>query len=140
MQIRPVTRKTRRSNRFCGPAVLSALTGYDTEWTARLLRELSGRPRITGTPERLLLDALRVYKIRAELFCVYQDKRSRPTLAAWLKGITRDPAAIYLISAGNHWQLVQGRRFVCGLTVEVVPLKHPRVRRRARVKTVWRLS
>ena len=48
----------RRSNRFCGAAALSALTGLDTADTAAILREVTGRARIMGTYDGQMRKAL----------------------------------------------------------------------------------
>lgn len=65
-----------------------------------------------------------------------------PTLAQWLKDTKADRTAgrVYLIAAGLHWQVISGRRYCCGLTGEIVSIKHKRVRRRARVTGVWELT
>ena len=63
------------------------------------------------------------------------------TLAGWLKHTVKDRDAnrVFLIVAGWHWQLVQGRRYVCGLTGDIVSIRDKRVKRRARVAEVYEL-
>ena len=42
-------------NKYCGPAVLSILTGYDTDQCARFIRRVNGQYNVTGvTPSHLL--------------------------------------------------------------------------------------
>jgi 2-C-methyl-D-erythritol 2,4-cyclodiphosphate synthase len=62
------------------------------------------------------------------------------TLGQWLKASAvwrkRKP---YLVVAGNHFQLVQGRSYVCGISRDVVSQKHPVVKRKARITEVYEL-
>ena len=60
--------------------------------------------------------------------------------AVWLRSPERDGQSLYLVSAGYHWQVVQGRRFCCGLTKEIVSIRDPKVMRRARVAGVWKIE
>jgi hypothetical protein len=125
------------NNRYCGPAVLSSLLKIDTGEAARRIRSKNGKRSVTGTYvwdlERVLLDeGLLLHK-------VFHAGPAKPTLAAWLKlsKDSRTAGRVFLISAGTHWQLVSGRRYVCGLTREIVSVRDKRVRRRSRVKAVY---
>ena len=113
-KIRPINHGTVRAdrNRYCGPAVISAITGICTGDAARQTMGFS------------------------------LDRSTGPTLAAWLKATVKDRTAdrVFLIVSGWHWQLVQGRRYVCGLTSEIVSIKDKRVKRRARVADVYELT
>ena len=64
-----------------------------------------------------------------------------PTLARWLRENKekRTPGRVYLIIAGNHYQLVTGRRYACGRIGAIVSIKDKGVKRRARVTYVWEL-
>ena len=64
------------------------------------------------------------------------------TLAGWLKGTVKERTAdrVFLIVAGWHWQLVQGRRYVCGIVGDVVSIKDKKIKRRARVAEVYELT
>lgn len=139
MKILPVTKG---KNRYCGPAVISALTGVDTDDAARLIRHYTGKRAVKGTGTRSIKQALYACGIYALTIADYRTSKARPTLAGWLKEnkSLRTPGKVFLIAAGNHWQLVSGRRYVCGLTREVVSIKHEKVRRRARVSEVIVLS
>ena len=46
-------------NRYCGPAVISALTSLTTGEAARLIRKQNGRDTIRGSYTYEVLDALR---------------------------------------------------------------------------------
>ncbi len=129
-------------NRYCGPAVISALTDLTTGEAARLIRKQSGRKAIKGTHTWEVFDALEACSIWGRGINVKPDPWSgKPTLARWLKESKdiRTPGRVFLIVAGNHWQLVSGRRYTCGRIREIVSIKDKRVKRRARVKRVWEL-
>jgi len=138
MQIGPVIRRTKRSNRYCGPAVISALTGLDTSDAAATIRAVTGLRLVMGVYEGHLIAALKKYGIEAREVSRYQGP-ARPTLAGWLRG-PRKADAVYLIIARKHWQLIQGDRYVCGQSKEVVGFEHKACAMRARVAAVWELS
>ena len=108
---------------------------------ALLLRKVSGRRAIKGVGRVWMLKALNHmgYGAVRQRVGIEDTQDTRPTLAAWLKSVVRPEGTIFLISAGNHWQVISGRRFVCGRTKEIVSLRDPRVRRRSRVKDAWRI-
>jgi hypothetical protein len=145
LNIHPVNHGTRKAdkNRFCGPAVISALTGLTTMDGSRLIRAFSQREAITGTTEREVRNALGACGIRMVdlVESTGSGFEKNITLARFLK-ISSEwrQSRVFLICAGRHWQLVQGRRFVCGQTEAVVGFKHPRVHRRSRVGGVWMLT
>lgn len=139
LSIKPVRKAARGHNRYCGPAALSIITGVDTAEAASIIRFVSRRPSIKGTSSYEILKALSLlgYQGRSALKVDPRNKQANPTLAAWLKSETRDSSKLYLVAAGHHWQVVQGRRFCCGKTGEVVSIRHEGVKRRARVTGVW---
>jgi hypothetical protein len=129
-------------NRYCGPAVISALTDLTTGEAARLIRKQSGRKAIRGTDKWEVFDALKTCGIWGRDINVKPEPWSnKPTLARWLKESKdiRTPGRVFLLVAGNHWQLVSGRRYTCGRIREIVSIKDKRVKRRARVTHVWEL-
>ena len=137
MQLRSVNSPKGDTNRFCGPSAISALTGMTTGEAARLLRHVSGRSKIMGASTRSVINALRLCGIRA----MGRWTEGKPTLAGWLKATHgKRGGRVFLIVAGNHFQLVSGNRYVCGLTKDVVELTHPKVKRRARVTDVYELK
>ena len=141
LNIHSVNHGTRKANknRFCGPAVISALTGLTTMDGSRLIRVFSGKGSVTGTSEQEMKSALGACGIRMSQSEF--EFETNITLARFLK-ISSEwrQSRVFLISAGRHWQLVQGRRFVCGQTEAVVGFKHPKVHRRSRVRGVWMLT
>lgn len=137
MKIHPVIRE-KGGNRYCGPAVLSALLKISTDDAARLLRHYSGKRSIRGTSTNLIRHTLNQSGIRSERVPV----EGKPTLAGWLKAAKerRTDGRVYLIVAGNHWQLISGRRYVCGISKLVVSIADEVVKRRARVTEVYELA
>jgi len=141
LKLHPIT-DTPKRNRFCGPSALSAITGLSTGECAATIRRLTGRRNIMGTSEGELSEAL------SELGYCFIDSyhkryggkaKTRPTIAAWLKMSIPDrkPGRLFLIEAGNHWQIVMGRKFTCGRIRDIVSIKDKRVPRRARVRGVY---
>lgn len=132
----------RASNRFCGPAAISALTNKDTAETARSLRDRGGLRQITGTSERLLKETL-YYDYGIDLYQLSDYSKNcmnrRPTLARWLKQTVkfRTKGRVFVIIAGNHYQIISGRRYVCGMVGEICSIRDKKVRRRARVEKVY---
>jgi hypothetical protein len=143
IRLRPVNHGTTKADRntYCGPSAISSLTGMTTGEAARLLRATGGRRAIRGSYTSEMLRALRMCNINADCYRHAAQSGRRQTLAAWLKA-TKDARgdAAFLLAAGRHWLLVQGRRYVCGITKEVVPQKHPKVARRAVVTEAYRLT
>lgn len=137
MDLKPLNRG-KRDNRYCGPAVISFITGMNTSDAAHLIRQRNGRRAVMGTFLSEVSAALSA--------CGYSliqrqgdPGKGRMTLAAWLRGSqeNRTTGRVYLLDAGNHWQLVTGRRYACGRIGEIVSIKDKRVKRRARVAGVW---
>jgi hypothetical protein len=136
-------------NQYCGPSAISAVTNLTTGEAARLIRKQSGRRSVKGTYDREIREALRACNIKVrrrwwpgQIKLDDQGRSIRPTLAAWLKMSKEDrtPGQVFLVCAGNHWQLVSGRRYTCGMIREIVSIKDKRVKRRARVRVVYELT
>ena len=137
VKIKPVNNTSSDTNRYCGPAVISAVTGMTTGEAARLIRHVSGQRKVTGSHTFHVLRALSLCNIQNVKTTVV----TRPTLAQWLKSSkdVRTAGRVYLIVAGNHFQLVEGRRYVCGRTRDIVSVRSKYVKRRCRVETVHEL-
>ena len=115
--LKPVKRAAKGHNRFCGPAALSIIAGIDTAEASAVIRKGNGKRSVKGTSHFDLLRALSTLGYKAS-----------------------SAAKIYLISAGHHWQVVQGRRFCCGITKDIVSIRDPKVKRRARLVAVWKIE
>ena len=137
VKIKPVNNTSSDTNRYCGPAVISAVTGMTTGEAARLIRHVSGQKMVKGSHTFHVLRALSLCNIQNVKTTVV----TRPTLAQWLKSSkdVRTSGRVYLIVAGNHFQLVEGRRYVCGRTRDIVSVRSKYVKRRCRVETVHEL-
>lgn len=146
LKIKPVNHGTAKAdkNRYCGPSVISAITGMTTGEAARLIRTISGVKSVKGTSTRQVRDALRDCNIDMQRysFGMALSRSTGPTLAAWLRATVKERNAdrVFLIVAGWHWQLVQGRRYVCGIVGDVVSIKDKKIKRRARVAEVYELT
>lgn len=125
------------SNRFCGPAVISFVTGLSTADAAKLIRDRFNRRSVMGT----YTNEVRYVLERAGIRMWRRPVDGKPTLAGWLKGTQeiRTEGRVFLLVAGNHWQLITGRRYACGRVGEIVSIKHEKVKRRARVEEVFEL-
>lgn len=137
IQLHPVTHGPRK-NRYCGPAALSALTGLPTDTTSELLRRVTGKRAITGVGDEVMIKTL--HRLGFVLTRADRYERSRPTLAAWLEGdrMKRPASNTYLVSAGNHWQVIQGDLYVCGQSLSITTVDNKfRVKRRARVRATY---
>ena len=133
--IHDVIRKP-RGNRFCGPAAISALTKLDTDQAAAIIRDSFDKRQVTGTSTRQVMYVLGLCGYKLQSFSTLAKKQ---TLAAFLSETIklRTTGRVFLVVAGNHWQLIEGRRYVCGISKEVVSVKHEKVKRRARVTEVY---
>lgn len=140
--IKPVKRAAKGHNRFCGPAALSIIAGIDTAEAAAVLRHVSRKRSITGTTHYEVLRSLALLGFKATSAAKVDplNRKSNSTLAAWLKSDERDGKSLYLIAAGHHWQVVQGRRFCCGITKEIVSIRDEKVKRRARVTAAFKIE
>ena len=149
LKIKPVNHGTTKSdrNRYCGAAVVSSITGMTTGEAARLVRHLSGVRSVKGTTIRQIRDAFNACGVQFNRFEPVKfgmrfNRTNGVTLTGWLRGTVkyRNAERVFLVVAGQHWQLVQGRRYVCGLTKEIVSIKDKKVKRRARVSYVYELT
>ena len=96
LRIKPINHgSTRRDqNRYCGPSVISAITGMTTGEAAAQLRAVSGKRAIKGTHTSWVRAVLRRNNIEM-LSCrdVWNIKLNRTdgvTLAGWLKHTVKD--------------------------------------------------
>jgi len=148
LKIKPVNHGTTKADRnnYCGPSVISAITGMTTGEASRLIRSVSGVKSVKGSSTSQVRKSLRECNIDAQL-CNFShrmrlSRSTGPTLAGWLKQTVKERTAdrVFLIVAGWHWQLVQGRRYVCGISGDVVSIKDKAVKRRSRVAEVYELT
>ena len=143
LNIKPVLHVKGDKNRYCGPSVISAITGMNTGEAARMIRHVGGRRSVKGSYDWEVREVLERCGIRSvrETFGLKLGRSKGPTLAAWLRHTVKERTAkrVFLIVAGWHYQLVQGRRIVCGILGEPTSVRDKRVKRRARVAQVFEL-
>lgn len=161
MKIYPVKNVKGDSNKYCGPAALSIVTGMTTGEAARLLRHQSGKASIKGTTHGQMQRAFKACGVTMKSIWIkpaeakVRTKRDpfdgrvigtyvedRPTLTQWLKDSQsiRTSGRVFLVSAGHHWQIITGRRFCCGITKQIVSITDKKANRRARVEAVYELT
>jgi hypothetical protein len=139
IKLNPVNRP-KGHNGWCGPAAVSIVTGATTNEVSKVMQRrifrAPGAVRRTGSYE---VDcALRAYGLKLRFF---SRPSPRPTLAGWLRENKelRTAGTVFLINAGDHWQVVSGRRYCCGVVGKIVSIRDSRVKRRARVAEVFQV-
>lgn len=127
--------RAKGQNRYCGPAVISFLTGVNTNEAALLIRKTTGQVMVTGTSTWGVRQVLKQFGLDTTPAVFKQGQ----TLAAWLREFKhhRSAGRMFLVVAGHHFQLITGRRYACGRIGEITGIKDPRVKRRARVAEVF---
>lgn len=123
-----------KSKLWCGPAAIAAVTGYPTSIITRMIRDVSGGPRVTGTSNRELLIVMR----RLGYVMVDQLLGHRgQTLANFCRlnraHFARRPMIVNLT---NHYVVLAGRRFVDNMRPDPVPISSAPLRR-ALVERAW---
>tara|TARA_R100000900_G_scaffold30343_2_gene24449 strand:- start:2337 stop:3167 length:831 start_codon:yes stop_codon:yes gene_type:complete len=147
-KVRPVNNGTKKSdrNRYCGPAVLSIMSGITTGDASRLIRSIFTQVHaVKGTSDHQIKTAFKHLGIdmsRVSYRGAGLTASDSPTLARWLRDTTSDRTAgrVFLVSAGWHWQIITGRRYICGIVKELISIRDKRVKRRARVRDVYELT
>jgi hypothetical protein len=136
-------------NQYCGPSAISAITGMSSGEAARLLRHVTGKRSIKGTSTGGVRRALGMCGVTLSPHRVvvenYTNKKGKiktrgiNSLAKWLTETVklRTTGRVFLLVSGNHWQVISGRRYVCGQTGEVVSITDKKVKRRAKVTEVY---
>lgn len=110
-------------NKYCGPSAISAIAGIGTKEAAAVIRLASNKSHIKGTSSGEVLRAL--HKLG---FSMVKKSFERANMQNWAR-VTARGKDVYLIAAGNHWVLVQGRYAICGKTKNLVAVtEHPSAR------------
>jgi hypothetical protein len=160
MNINPVNSPANDKNRYCGPAAISILTGMTTGEAARMIRQSTDKALVKGTHASDLFKVLyrcglsyrtisvpttRVAVKRKANFAhgagIFFMDKGELTLAQWLKESVklRTAGRVFLVAAGQHWQIITGRRYCCGITKQIVSITDKLVKRRARVTEVYEI-
>ena len=126
LKIRPVNHGTKKSdkNGYCGPAVLSILTGMTTSESAKVINASNGNLKhyIKATSTREMSKAFSVCGIdMAEKIKLPKHIR---TLYKWLDDTEHSRKDnMYLVSSGYHWIIIQGNNYVCGMSENIINMK-----------------
>lgn len=126
MKIYPIKRKPRQ-NRYCGPGVVSLLTGLDPGTAADLIRSHSGQRNVKGTWTIFVLRSLHDCGLQTKLLETQPQRFSE-----WLEEtrLIREayPTRVFFVVTKRHFQIIQGDRFCDNATHDLVDLSDPRVR------------
>ena len=128
----------RGHNSYCGPAVISALTGVSTDEAAFLLRLYTGRKLITTTKPVEVVPVLRALNLHVERFQVFDLEFDGPTLRDWLTCFSVPWTGVSLVATVDHWQVVAGD--LLADNEHRTPINWRFIRKRylrERVETVW---
>jgi len=129
-------------NQYCGPSAISAITGIGTAEAATVIRSVTGQRFVKSATYSGVTVALSKLGYKATQLKSSPDGIKQPTLAGWLKASKsiRTPGRVFLVCAGQHYQVISGRRYVCGIIKDVVSVRHEKIKRRARVARVWEVT
>lgn len=122
IKINPV-KKLKGGNSYCGPAVVSSLTGCNTDEAARVIRSILGRKIVTSSSSTEVSGALEKFGLRC----------TRVPADGFLINFARKSDVYYVLYSG-HWAVVGRGKYLCGIhpkgfDVEVGPEKPSRVYR-----------
>jgi hypothetical protein len=161
MKLKPVTTLNGETT-WCGPSVISSITGFPVALIVRVIKDqrtkrgvghfeklhpdgwgktIKVERRVQGTYAQEVNECLKHFGYRivlTETNVPNTYNGNPPTIARWLK-TRKDRNEMNLVSAGHHWQLIKGVKFVDSFTkVPVFIRKAPH--RRARVKDVYKVE
>lgn len=124
-------------NRYCGPFVLGYITGNDSNWAAKLFRELSGRTSIKSVSDWLMSRALR--RVTRVVQHVGYRRSEQPTMAQFLR---EWPGGMAVVIVGNHFAVVNGSKvYDNGSMADPKGVTARQFKqRRARVKQYWKID
>lgn len=126
-----------KSKLWCGPAVIAAVTGYPTSTITTMLREESGRRKITGTTSGMMRAVL--LRLGFEMDGIMSFRHKRTTLAQFATEFRDHFAGTpHVVNVTGHWVVLAGKRFVDSRTKDPVWISDA-PRRRAVVKFAWRV-
>lgn len=134
------------SNRYCGPAAVSILTGVDTGTAAALMRQKYGRRAIRGSSIGEVSHALRELGCSmspAQSHLMASTPKARPTLAQVLRALRADARLAQaktcqgvLVVMTHHFGVASARQFCCSITG--TPVSHAKAHgRRQRVVALY---
>lgn len=139
VNLRPVNRPTGH-NRYCGPAVISIVSGIDTNEAAERIRRYSGQRAVKGSSTVNVRRVMQDLGVQTERLNIASGQFTLAGLMRRLNAEKRlSSGRAYLVVAGNHFQIVPARRYICGITGDFVSIRDKKVKRRARVAGVYEI-
>jgi hypothetical protein len=125
LKIRPVNHGTKKSdwNGYCGPSVISILTGMTTAESAKVINASNGNLKH-------YVKATNIWEMSNGFFACGIDMakikipKNIKTLNKWLDDTEYSRKDnIYLVASSNHWLIIQGNNYVCGMTKNIINMK-----------------
>jgi hypothetical protein len=112
-------KNAKKTRMYCGPTVVSSITGRDGLMVKRVIRQYTGKRTVTGTDYSDLRYAF--YQLagfdlqEVECFASYRITE-RITFRQWCKQRTPEQRSqVMILEAGHHWMAVHGNRMVCAI-------------------------
>ena len=132
-QLRAVVRATRSQN-WCGPTAIAALTGLTYDESSEAIRKFSRRRKVTGTTSWEVLSVLKKCGYTKQTTIRPRDDEGK--LLTFNQYLRRrgdlEKSNPILINAGHHWIVVLRNKAICSLTrsqpVKISEYKHKKVR------------
>lgn len=151
MKLHPVTVASPRYRPWCGPAALSIITGLPADSMKpriNAMRDRAPGAAVKGVRHIEMEWALAQLGFKVQLSWSYlratgwdasvaEARAARPTLARWLA--ERQPKHMHnmlLVTVGNHYVVVKGRKLCDNFTVEPVFIRRA-PHRRKRISFVY---
>ena len=125
LKIRPVNHGTKKSdkNGYCGPSVISILTGMTTAESAKVINSFYVK-------RKRYIKATNMWEISNGFFACGIDMakikipKNIKTLDKWLDDTEYSRKDnIYLIASGGHWIIIQGNNYVCSMTKNIINME-----------------
>jgi hypothetical protein len=128
--------KPHGKNKYCGPAVMSAITGFSTDECAAVYRLITGQRYVKGMYTRHMRDAFS--KMGGMTSWFKGDVDGRMTFAQWVS--SRDDSKrnkIAIVNTTGHYVVVLRDMFIENQTKEWVHVNSARVARHRVKSVIW---
>ena len=110
-------------NKFCGPSVVSALTGCETREAAQLIRIRNGARQVRGSSTGEIRYALQHFGVNMQERFLFRDARVRDAMK--LPGFYI--AAITTADGTGHWVAFGEGKYTCGMVGKVLKAGDERI-------------
>jgi hypothetical protein len=121
-------------NRYCGPTAMATILGITTDQAAALIRAQSGQRAVRSTFTVHLMAAMRAAGCKLTLVRAPHGTKQRDTLASWLRTRKLPSDMHVIVTHGNHYGVILGKRYLCSLTKRQTVGLADIPKRRARVE------